>query len=289
MYFAYLDQNIYAKKISINIIIRYKNTKRYLQANLVKQGKCTLIEDNSLNQKKYNCALETNGEDIDNISLDRNIIADDSDIDFSNIDISPIGLNYINNIQSIGDQDPFDNKKLYILDQSEIIINNNNNNNNNQLNIVGYMNEKNFEYSQFNLDMVMTQNSKEKIENIICTSSKQNDKYNLQCTTKNELIGKLNSAYSNLENANLIVNIPEQNKKSIYFKEIIPETNKYQFYRKNSGGLSGGLIALIVIVCSLVSIAIITIVICLNKRRSLKNEQNTDIININSGSEIQNK
>ena len=151
------------------------------------------------------------------------------------------------------------------------------------------MNEKNFEYDKFDLDMVMTQNSKEKIENIICTSSKQNDKYNLQCTTKNELIGKLNSAYSNLENANLIVNIPEQNKKSIYFKEISPETNKYQFYRKNSGGLSGGLIALIVIVCSLVSIAIITIVICLNKRRSLKNEQNTDIININSNSEIQNK
>ena len=289
MYFAYLDQNIYANKISINIIIRYKNTKRYLQANLVKQGKCTLIEDNSLNQKKYNCALETNGEDIDNISLDRNIIADDSDIDFSNIDTSPMGLSYINNIQSIGDQDPFDNKKLYILDQSEIIINNNDNNNNNQLNIVGYMNEKNFEYDKFDLDMVMTQNSKEKIENIMCTSSKKNDKYNLQCTTKNELIGKLNNAYSNLENANLIVNIPEQNKKSIYFKEISPETNKYQFYRKNSGGLSGGLIALIVIVCSLVSIAIITIVICLNKRRSLKNEQNTDIININSSSEIQNK
>ena len=54
-------------------------------------------------------------------------------------------------------------------------------------------------------------------------------KYNLQCNTKNEMSGKLDSAYSNLGNANLIVNIPEQNKKEINFSKLSSEISSNRF------------------------------------------------------------
>ena len=168
---------------------------------------------------------------MDSIQLDKNISADDNDINLTDIEISPIALNNINNIQNVGDQDPFDGKALYILDQSEI----NANNNTNELNITGIMNDNKFEYDKINLDMALTENSLEKTESITCTSTKQNNKYNLQCNTKNEMSGKLNSAYSNLGNANLIVNIPEQNKKEINFSKLSSETSSHRFFRKKSG------------------------------------------------------
>ena len=258
--------------------IRYKRTRRYLQRYLQTEskieGKCTLVQDNSLNQKKYNCEVETNGEAIDSIQLDKNITVDDNDINFSDIEMSPIALNYINNIQDIGDQDLFDNKMLYILNQSDITVNNEIN----ELSITGYINDNKFSYNKINLDMALMQNSKEKIENITCMTAKLSDKYNLQCNTKNEMSGKLNSAYSNLGNANLIVNIPEQNKKDINFNKISSESASKIFFRKSSSGLSGGTIAAIIIPCCIVLIAITALSIYFIKRKPKKPEENSTTV-----------
>ena len=278
IYFIYTENVVYAQKISIKMNIRYKHTRRYLQRYLQTEseieGKCTLVQDISLNQKKYNCTVETNGEEIDSIQLDKNISVDDSDINFSDIEMSPIALNYINNIQNIGDQDLFDNKMLYILNQSDFTVNNEIN----ELNITGYINDNKFSYNKINLDMALMQNSKEKIENITCTTTKLSDKYNLQCNTKNEMSGKLISAYSNLGNANLIVNIPEQNKKDINFNKISSESASKTFYRKSSSGLSGGTIAAIIIPCCIVLIAITALSIYFIKRKPIKPEANATTV-----------
>ena len=271
IYFVYVEKTVYTKKISIKMNIRYKSNRRYLQTESEQEGECILVEDDSLNQKKYNCSVNTNGEEIDSIQLDKNISADDNDINLTDIEISPIALNNINNIQNVGDQDPFDGKVLYILDQSEINVNNNTN----ELNITGIMNDNKFEYNKLNLDMALTENSLEKTESITCTSTKQNNKYNLQCNTKNEMSGKLNSAFSNLGNANLIVNIPEQNKKEINFSKLSSETSSYRFYRKKSGGLSAGKIVAIIIPCVIVLISIIGLSIYFYKKKSEKPEENS--------------
>jgi hypothetical protein len=274
IYFVYVEKTVYTKKISIKMNIRYKSNRRYLQTESEQEGKCILVEDDSLNQKKYNCSVNTNGEEIDSIQLDKNISADDNDINLTDIEISPIALNNINNIQNVGDQDPFDGKALYILDQSEINVNNNTN----ELNITGIMNDNKFEYDKINLDMALTENSLEKTESITCTTTKQNNKYNLQCNTKNEMSGKLNSAYSNLGNANLIVNIPEQNKKEINFSKLSSETSSYRFYRKKSGGLSAGKIVAIIIPCVIVLISAIGLSIYFYKKKSKIPVENSSTI-----------
>ena len=274
IYFVYVEKTVYTKKISIKMNIRYKSNRRYLQIESEQEGECILVEDDSLNQKKYNCSVNTNGEEIDSIQLDKNITADDNDINLTDIEISPIALNNINNIQNVGDQDPFDGKALYILDQSEI----NADNNTNELNITGIMNDNKFEYNKLNLDMALTENSLEKTESITCTSTKQNNKYNLQCNTKNEMSGKLNSAFSNLGNANLIVNIPEQNKKEINFSKLSSETFSNRFFRKKSGGLSAGKIVAIIIPCVIVLISAIGLSIYFYKKKSKIPVENSSTI-----------
>ena len=274
IYFVYVEKTVYTKKISIKMNIRYKSNRRYLQTESEQEGECILVEDDSLNQKKYNCSVNTNGEEIDSIQLDKNISADDNDINLTDIEISPIALNNINNIQNVGDQDPFDGKALYILDQSEINVNNDIN----ELNLTGIMNDNKFEYDKINLDMALTENSLEKTESITCATTKQNNKYNLQCNTKNEMSGKLNSAYSNLGNANLIVNIPEQNKKEINFSKLSSETSSYRFYRKKSGGLSAGKIVAIIIPCVIVLISAIGLSIYFYKKKSKIPVENSSTI-----------
>ena len=270
IYFAYIEKNVYAKKITIILFINYKRFSRYLQAYSETQGECTLIEDDSLYQKKYNCSIETNGQEIDNIILDRNITVKDNDIDFSNIEISPIGIKYLHNIQDVGKQDLFDNKMLYILAQAELIINNNKN----QLIINGYMNENSFTYNNFNLEIVFNYLFVEFITNISCNATMHNNKYNFECGTKDKIEGILNSAYSNLGNANLIVCIPQENNKYINFKEIRTNNNRNNTEKKSK--LSKGQIAVIIIFCVLGLIALIALIIhCCKKRYNKKEDEET--------------
>ena len=272
IYFAYIEKNIYAKNITIKVIINYKTTRRVLQSYSETQGECTLIEDDSLYQKKYNCSIETNGQEIDNIKLDRNITVIDNDIDFSNIEISPMGLMYINNIQDVGKQDLFDNKMLYILNQTELIIDNNKN----QLNINGYMNDNSFTYNNFNLDIVLTDYFEEKIAYISCNATMQiTNKCYFECGTKNEITGSLDSAYSNLGDANLIVSIPQQNDNYINFKGKRTNYNSDGYGTEKDSKLSGGIIALIVIACVFGFIIIIVVVIYCYRKRSAKKEAET--------------
>ena len=97
IYFIYIRHTVYAKEIIINTYIRYRRTLRGLQENNATKSVCNLVENKFDNQKRYNCTLETNGEEIENIQIDKNIESGDGDIELSDIDNSPIALKYINN------------------------------------------------------------------------------------------------------------------------------------------------------------------------------------------------
>jgi len=151
-------------------ILNIKLRKDYYKIILQKKGECALEEDYSNNnQKRYQCSIETNGDEIDNIELDKNIKAEDDDIDLTETKVSPMGLKYMNKIQEIGNEDPF-NKKLYLLNSTSITVNNDNN----EFNITGEIkDDNNFNYEKINLEISLIENSEEKLSNVSCIPTKK--------------------------------------------------------------------------------------------------------------------
>lgn len=262
MYFVYMETTVYVKQISINANIKYKSSLRSLQDNSSTKGVCTLEENYSNNdQKRYQCSIETNGEEIANIELDKNIKAEDDDMDFSDTKVSPMGAKYMNKIQEIGEEDPF-NKKLYLLNSSLITVDNDNN----EFNIIGEIkDDTNFNYKKIDLEISLLKNSVEELSIISCIPSKKENKYNLQCNTNNEMVGVLNSGFANLGNENLIVEISDSAKTNINFKEKYLKTD----YRKSSGGLSAGTIVAIIVPIAVVLIASVLIIIYCYKKNKI--------------------
>ena len=283
MYFIYMETTVYAKKITINANIKYKNSLRLLQEDATQKGECILEEDSSdNNQKRYNCNIETNGKEIDNIQLDKNIEAGDDNIDFSSTEISPIGMKFMNNIQNVGNEDPFSGKQLYTLNSSSVSVDNDKN----EFNITGNINNDTFNYDKINLEISLTDNSEEITKNISCIPTKIDTKiYNLQCNTKNEMHGTLNNAFANLEDGNLFVEINDN--KNISFQEKII---KIRNNKKSSGGLStGGIIAIIIPSIALLFATIGVIIYFMRKRNIETGTQNNSSIVPNTKSSYVNQ
>ena len=188
----------------------------------------------------------------------------------------------MNKIQEIGNEDPF-NKKLYLLNSTSIIVNNDNN----EFNITGEIkDDTNFNYEKINLEISLIENSVEKLSNISCIPTKIGTAYNLQCNTNNKMSGVLNSAFANLGNENLIVEISDSVKKNINFKEKIKEIKRN--YYKSSGGLSTGVIIGIIIPILLILIATVSVAIyCYRKRKmNSANQGDSSIIPNNTSSAV---
>ena len=269
MYFVYVKKVTYAKRISINVNIKYKSSKRFLQDSSAQKGVCTLDENDSDKQKRYNCTIETNGEEIENIQIDKDIKAEDEEIDFSDTEISPMGIKYMDKLQDVGDNDPFD-KKLYILQNSSITVDNDNN----EFIITGDIDDSEFNYDKMTLEIGLLDGSQEKVENIDCRSKKEeNNTYNLQCTTKNKMNGKINSAFANLGKENLLVDISDSEKKNINFQEKSQDITGKRYYNKSSGGLTAGGVAAIIIPSIIVVLGLIALIIYLARVKGTKTEE----------------
>ena len=160
-------------------------------------------------------------------------------------------------------------------------------NDNNEFNITGEIkDDTNFNYEKINLEISLLENSVEKLSNVSCIPTKIGAVYNLQCNTNNEMSGVLNSAFANLGNENLIVEISDSVKKNINFKKKIKE-RKGKYY-KSSGGLSTGVIIAIVIPIVVILIATLSVAIyCYRKRKiNSANQGDSSIIPNNSSSAV---
>ncbi len=98
--------------------------------------------------------------------------------------------------------------------------------------------------------------------------------------------GVLNSAFANLGNENLIVEISDSVKKNINFKEKIKEIKRN--YYKSSGRLSTGAIIAIVVPIVVILIATVSVAIyCYRKRKiNSANQGDSSIIPNNSSSAV---
>ena len=188
-----------------------------------------------------------------------------------------MGKKFMNNIQKVGNDDPFSGKQLYILNGSSVSVDNNKK----EFNITGNLNSDSFNYDKINLEISLVDNSEEITKTISCIPTKiGTKKHNLQCNTKNEMYGTLNSAFANLENENLFVEIID--KKDLNFQE---ENIKLISYKKSSGGLSTGVIIAIIIPCIIVLLAVIGVAIYFIRKRSIKSRiQNNPAIVPNTSS-----
>ena len=276
VYFVHIKTKTVYQKIYINTRIRYKKSLRLLQNDEENKATCVLINNTYDNQDKYNCTLDTNGEDIENIELDKNIEIEDDDITPDN-EISPIGNKYTNNLQNVGDSDIFEKKKLFILENSTVIVENENKN----FKITGYLDNDGFNHNQINLELLLSDNSELKNDNITCNSLNEKDgALTLECNTEKNMTGIINNGFAEFENDNLMVNIldsekTEQNKLNFGEKEEENEedeivSNNTKMYRKaGSTGLSTGGIVAIVIPCVLATIIITAIIIYCNKKQKI--------------------
>ena len=278
VYFVYIEQIDYSKEIIITTYItyvQYANRLRGLQENVPQKSVCKLVENEFDNQKRYNCTFETDGEDIENIQIDKNITSENKELNVSDIDVSPIGSKYINNVQEVGDSDPFE-KKLYILDNSKVVVDRYNN----EFNITGHIKESGFNYTNFNLELTLSTFSKEQNENVSCISIDEGEnKYTLKCSTENDLKGHLKSAFSNLENGNLLVNFLGSAKRvNLNFDK----TPNFVIRNKSSGGISTGGIIAIIVSCVIILIAVTLIVIFGLKRNPMVREKFNTVSNVSS-------
>jgi len=194
-----------------------------------------------------------------------------------------MALKYINNLQKVGDSDPFE-KKLYILDNLKVVVDNDIN----EFNITGNISDNGFNYKNLNLELTLLENSNEKNENISCISIDEGENiFTLKCNTDNEMKGLLTGAFSNLGNENLLVNfLGSGNNTELNFEQKLPNISKnfYNIYKKSSGGISTGGILAIIIPCIAIFI-IVSVIVILNLKKKTNINENMTIISKVSSSE----
>ena len=104
------------------MFVKYKRILRGLQETETRHVKCNKLYLENKNIIRYNCSMETNGWEIENIKINPNL----KEFNFDSQDVEIIGVNPDNIIlmdilQNAIDKKDF-NKKIFILDQSIISI-----------------------------------------------------------------------------------------------------------------------------------------------------------------------
>ena len=244
-------------KLEFFVYIQYKKLLRKLQETVKEKVTCIKMIRENQNNILYNCSFPTNGEDIDNLEV-KTILEEYKFIGLdAKIIFSPFAIKFLDNLQNVGAGDLFD-KKVYLLDQSIILINNENW----AVDIIGVMNDKTFNYSKVDLTIaLLSKNSQEKIENISCTTENlYKENYALNCFAENQLRGELESAISDLGKDILVIYFLNTSNKIDFVSK-----NGNRFYKKSNKGLSAGAIIAIALV-STFAVSVCVILLLLKKK-----------------------
>ena len=273
VYFARIREIVYSEIINIKVRIKYKTTSLRVLEDSTKDAECQLTPNDFDNQNKYNCTVETNGEEVESFEVDKNFVFQDQMVDVKAN--TPIASKQLNNLQNIGDSDIF-NKQLFILDNSTMVLEDD------VLNITGTINNKSFNYENINLSL-NTENSNE-TKNISCKIIKLNEEnYTLQCNPNGEKNFKADSAFADLGNDNLLinfVNVKNSTEDAIDEIPVTPSEGINNFHSKKGKSLSTGGIVGIVLASAAALIIIITIIACLRSRQKYSNVNATTVSNV---------
>ena len=284
VHFARIREVVYSQIIRIKVRIRYKTKRLRTLEEALNDAECQLKPSDFENQIKYNCSVETNGEEISNVEVEDDLNFPDQIVEVKGK--TPLAIQHMNNLQDIKEDDIFD-KDLYILDNATMIIDDK------ELNITGTINDNNF--SCDNVYLLLNTEDSDKPKNISCKVIKLNEEnYTLQCDTKGETNFETDSAsaFADLGNANLLINIIDTKNGTLYEDKDPNNGNKdgngdnngneevkLNFkYRKGKKLGTGGVVG--IVLGSLAAVIItIGLIVCINKKTPVQRDASIDTNN----------
>jgi len=239
--------------ISFTIVINYQRRRRLSSAEgEITNSTCYKISE-TVDRINYNCSAPVaQNKTIENVESLGDYQGDGVDLEIEETSTS-INVNIANETGTELNNEYIDlYDGVYTLDKK-----------NKRFTIVGTVNKT---FNEKEITLVVDEDENGEKKEIPCTVSNIGINYTLTCELNEKIINaSLDNAVCLGNNQNLLIHMQDENSKINYNPYGNPISNSYR--AKGSGGLTGGAIAAIAIICAAVVLALIIMFICLRRRK----------------------
>ena len=284
IYFASLLNSISSRTLRFPINIQYNSALRHLDD---KESVCTLQGSGSESKLQYKCEVQADTTKIKQIQLPpfcsmkityypNNIkqISIQPNFNFEGQNVNLAGTtsladNYMDKIQNANDLNYLSNSNIYILDHSIY-----EKGSGNSFSLSGEISDPQPTFAKNDLILQISSEGNKEI-NVSCTINNVSGKnYTLNCSPDENINSDdLQSAYSNINNDILLVNIDKDNSTNTP-EETDTAKNGFRYNYKNSQGLgAGGIVAIVLASVAAIGI-LVALVALLSKSKAPAIQQN---------------
>ena len=265
IYFASLLNYISSRTLRFPINIQYNSALRHLDD---KESVCTLQGSGSESKLQYKCEVQADTpNNIKQISIQPNFNFEGQNVNLAGT--TSLADNYMDKIQNANDLNYLSNSNIYILDHSIY-----EKGSGNSFSLSGEISDPQPTFAKNDLILQISSEGNKEI-NVSCTINNVSGKnYTLNCSPDENINSDdLQSAYSNINNDILLVNIDKDNSTNTP-EETDTAKNGLRYYYKNSQGLgAGGIVA--IVLASVAAIGILAaLVALLSKSKAPAIQQN---------------
>ena len=265
IYFASLLNSISSRTLRFPINIQYNSALRHLDD---KESVCTLQGSGSESKLQYKCEVQADTpNNIKQISIQPNFNFEGQKVNLAGT--TSLADNYMDKIQNANDLNYLSNSNIYILDHSIY-----EKGSGNSFSLSGEISDPQPTFAKNDLILQISSEGNKEI-NVSCTINNVNGKnYTLNCSPDENINSDdLQSAYSNINNDILLVNIDKDNSTNTP-EETDTGKNGFRYNYKNSQGLgAGGIVA--IVLASVAAIGILAaLVALLSKSKAPAIQQN---------------
>ena len=265
IYFASLLNSISSRTLRFPINIQYNSALRHLDD---KESVCTLQGSGSESKLQYKCEVQADTpNNIKQISIQPNFNFEGQNVNLAGT--TSLADNYMDKIQNANDLNYLSNSNIYILDHSIY-----EKGSGNSFSLSGEISDPQPTFAKNDLILQISSEGNKEI-NVSCTINNVSGKnYTLNCSPDENINSDdLQSAYSNINNDILLVNIDKDNSTNTP-EETDTAKNGFRYNYKNSQGLgAGGIVA--IVLASVAAIGILAaLVALLSKSKAPAIQQN---------------
>ena len=265
IYFASLLNSISSRTLRFPINIQYNSALRHLDD---KESVCTLQGSGSESKLQYKCEVQADTpNNIKQISIQPNFNFEGQKVNLAGT--TSLADNYMDKIQNANDLNYLSNSNIYILDHSIY-----EKGSGNSFSLSGEISDPQPTFAKNDLILQISSEGNKEI-NVSCTINNVSGKnYTLNCSPDENINSDdLQSAYSNINNDILLVNIDKDNSTNTP-EENDTAKNGFRYNYKNSQGLgAGGIVA--IVLASVAAIGILAaLVALLSKSKAPAIQQN---------------
>ena len=265
IYFASLLNSISSRTLRFPINIQYNSALRHLDD---KESVCTLQGSGSESKLQYKCEVQADTpNNIKQISIQPNFNFEGQNVNLAGT--TSLADNYMDKIQNANDLNYLSNSNIYILDHSIY-----EKGSGNSFSLSGEISDPQPTFAKNDLILQISSEGNKEI-NVSCTINYVSGKnYTFNCSPDENINSDdLQSAYSNINNDILLVNIDKDNSTNTP-EETDTAKNGFRYNYKNSQGLgAGGIVA--IVLASVAAIGILAaLVALLSKSKAPAIQQN---------------